>query len=275
MLFGERLREVRQKIGISLKQLSRLSEVSPSYLSVLENEPDRIPSVEILAKLLYGLRQGDLKKNKVMNGYVEIQDLLFDSENLSQDLMFQIKFITYFKNFINHKMSKKSETVKILEENLYENKVMFFKDGRYQTTQFPTFDLDWLLKQNQFEVYYTRKYITNPDVLDNDDDSRANYNTLTDEDKLIIREIIKAYIKNKYETISKPKEYFTNQINKNSEKNKNELMKIVRNRSEKFNDKTYEEILELIEEEENLEEFSNAKIFDFLLKEDNNLHDED
>ncbi len=249
MLFGEALRDLRTKADISLKQLSRLATVSPSYLSVLENEPNRVPSKEILAKLMYGLRQGDITNKNVLNGYVEIHEVLLNTDNLIESKFNELAFMNYFQQFITEKLTEKTEFLQELDTNSFENKIIFFKNGRYQTTQFPSFDLDWLLKQNQFEVFYGRKFITNPEFLKSHDDSRINYNTLTDEDKKMIREIIKVYISNKYESIPDPKEFFNKQSALSEENIRANLKKKVVARQKKFNDKTYFEILKLLEQD--------------------------
>ncbi|WP_394237371.1 helix-turn-helix domain-containing protein [Niallia oryzisoli] len=53
--FGEKLRLLRKEKGLSLRKLSELAGVAPSYLSQVETGKRRIPKVEMLEKIACGL----------------------------------------------------------------------------------------------------------------------------------------------------------------------------------------------------------------------------
>ncbi len=53
---GKKIKELRIKIGISLTELSKISGVSKSYLSLIERGKQKNPSIEVLEKLAKALR---------------------------------------------------------------------------------------------------------------------------------------------------------------------------------------------------------------------------
>lgn len=53
--FGQRLRNLRKKRGLSLDDLAAKAGVSRAYLWKLEKKPDSNPSLELIAKLAEGL----------------------------------------------------------------------------------------------------------------------------------------------------------------------------------------------------------------------------
>ena len=52
---GKRIRAVRQQRGMSLRDLARRSGVSKAYLSQLENNPDRKPSIDVVVRIASAL----------------------------------------------------------------------------------------------------------------------------------------------------------------------------------------------------------------------------
>lgn len=55
MSIGKKLREIRRSKGFTMKELSKKSKVSQSYISDLENEKNNKPSIDILNKLAKAL----------------------------------------------------------------------------------------------------------------------------------------------------------------------------------------------------------------------------
>ena len=88
--FGETLREIREKSGISMRGLAEAVDMDPAYLSRLENSKSGIPKPETVEKLAQGLcdqqnldtRQCDHLKRQLL---VEAGHLL-DQEELIDDL---------------------------------------------------------------------------------------------------------------------------------------------------------------------------------------------
>ncbi|ADU51366.1 transcriptional regulator, XRE family [Thermaerobacter marianensis DSM 12885] len=55
MEVGKRIRDLRRQRGISLRDLARRSGVSKAYLSQLENDPARKPSVDVILRIATAL----------------------------------------------------------------------------------------------------------------------------------------------------------------------------------------------------------------------------
>ena len=58
MEVGKRIRDLRRQRGISLRDLARRSGVSKAYLSQLENDPARKPSVDVVLRIAAALGVG-------------------------------------------------------------------------------------------------------------------------------------------------------------------------------------------------------------------------
>ena len=58
MGFGQKVREIRKQRGLSLNDLERLTGVNKGYLSQLENEHQRNPSVHIAKRIAEALGLG-------------------------------------------------------------------------------------------------------------------------------------------------------------------------------------------------------------------------
>lgn len=54
-MFGKNIRKIREKKGYGINELSRISGVNASYISALERDEKKNPSVEILTKLANSL----------------------------------------------------------------------------------------------------------------------------------------------------------------------------------------------------------------------------
>ena len=112
MSLGKKLKDAREHLPMTLRQVEDATGVSNAYLSQLENEKIQKPSANILYKLstLYGISLNSLlaaagiiesatdspetKENEVVN------NIAFYSENLSNDEKNQV--LEYIK-FLRHK----------------------------------------------------------------------------------------------------------------------------------------------------------------------------
>lgn len=105
---GHFLRCVREQLGYSIYDVNKLCNISPSYLSLMENGK-RKPSAIILKKLapIYTLNYIDLyekagyldlaESERLSHKTVSIDD--FDTEELDEDDIEEIKrFIEFVKN---------------------------------------------------------------------------------------------------------------------------------------------------------------------------------
>lgn len=82
MGFGQRVREIRKRLGLSLNDLERRTGVNKGYLSQLEREAQKNPSVHIAKRIADAL---DLGLDELL-GHDDPQRLGSDSKQLSPAL---------------------------------------------------------------------------------------------------------------------------------------------------------------------------------------------
>lgn len=94
-MIGERLRELRQEKGYSISELAELAGVSKSYLSYIERDVQKNPSVQFLRKIASTLE-------------AEVEDLLgAPSDIQSNNFVFDDEWSSLLNKAIKEGMSKK------------------------------------------------------------------------------------------------------------------------------------------------------------------------
>lgn len=171
------LKQERKKKGFSLRGLAKSSNMSQAYLSQLENGSSTRPTKEKLLAISYSLDP---------QGYENIFSKLVNATNLEiQDPEKE------FKNYANSKVVDIDLTK--LTNKLRINK----KDKSVIELDVPSFDIEWLLNQDIFEVYLgvTDSFVTNAEgkfkeeVLVLSDDEKAQlYDSVAEVKKSIIDE---------------------------------------------------------------------------------------
>jgi XRE family transcriptional regulator of biofilm formation len=105
-LDGNRIREIREKKGLSLNKLSKITGISKSYLSFIERSKQTNPSITIVKKIAdaLGITMNELLVElKIRNNYsidekihklvLELSKLEIDEEELIQfkSLLYSLK----------------------------------------------------------------------------------------------------------------------------------------------------------------------------------------
>lgn len=218
MLFGNTLRELRTQANISINELGKVAEISPSYISKLENNPEKIPSKEMIIKIAYAIRRLDKSEQKISDGYMEILEKLLKSENLNFDTKERVTI--FYKDFPDYLKERNNKTTRLITKRLdddFNNRFAISrKNGNVNYLDMPYFDLEWLLSQEKFYLMYGRNLMINEEIV-KEHDKYEFHNILNLEDITIIREIIKAYFTSKYEPIINSREIFEHEIRKKSE----------------------------------------------------------
>lgn len=121
--FGTYIKRLRNKRGMTIRQLELYSGVSNSYLSQLENGKRGIPSPDIIKKLSTGLRV-DYEELMIKAGYMEEHEGVTKRERIinkiaaefsDADLMFEdmesltAEQLQEVYNFIKFKKEQKKE----------------------------------------------------------------------------------------------------------------------------------------------------------------------
>lgn len=174
MDFGTLLRSKRKEYNKNMSQLSGAIGLSQPYLSQIERGERNPPSKEVIEKIADFLHPGNAL--------------------LAANLL---KAAGYYSD---------DEVEKILGEEFVQPVKMFteaFKEGSVQIQKAngiprpinqPYFNLEWLLTQDKYEVMYGFNY----DITGTYDSGGTFHNRLSEEDIRIIRDMIHAYISNRY-----------------------------------------------------------------------------
>lgn len=207
MKFGEMLRKVRTEYGLSINKLGYYSNVTPTYISRLENQHDKLPSEDMINKIIIGLGKYKMEKGEKIDP-VDLLKYFYEAENMPKsDKSFDELALLLLKSY-TLELNTVLGYVSKLEKIIYENKIMLPKGkSKGEELDDPIFDLNWLLTQNRYEVFYGRDYLLN-DKHKSENEDKFYYNTITDIDKVMINALIKAYFSTKYPKIKDPKKYF-------------------------------------------------------------------
>ncbi|WP_057510582.1 helix-turn-helix transcriptional regulator [Staphylococcus simulans] len=210
MKFGEHLKEERTGFHMSVKELSNLSGVSTAYISKLENGKRKFPSLETIFNLVIGFKKlneyrygnsyltGDINEgyiNDLLDRFVSSKDsniVLNDNQDIYKE------FNDYYKDHMD-KIAK--ENTRILSD-IYKNKVKLERGTtKKEVVDKPYFDLEWLLTQKEYEVFFGRNFILDDDYVGKKSYSEKDlyfYNILSEKDLSTIRQLIIVFLNNKY-----------------------------------------------------------------------------
>lgn len=190
------MKKQRKLRDVTLSDLERAVEVTASYLSQVENG-NKLPSKEVLFKIAHwlGVHSGNNFEEELIYVYAEYKNI--DNNELMEE------FQTFIKDYLDEKM----KPMKKMADDWGNNKIQVTKNTLdAKRIDKPYFDLKWLLTQKEYEVFYGREYdIQGTQWVGKDIMDKMLFNRLNDEDIKIIREMIEAYISNRYKKIYKKK----------------------------------------------------------------------
>ncbi|MDU0429282.1 hypothetical protein QVA60_02125 [Staphylococcus chromogenes] len=205
MKFGNLLSECLEKYKISNNQFAKKSDLSTSYINKLINNPELVPLEKSFKKLALGLYKIGATEEELTK-FIKIVAAddrfkkLIDERNKKN--YYDIKFDSYemyliaeINNVIDSYVMPKIDSKGILETLFLENRIAIDKDNQIIFLSdigdsLPLLDLEWLLKQKKFHVYYGNELMMN---------NAPFPNVLSEEDKKVIYEIVNAYLSTKYE----------------------------------------------------------------------------
>lgn len=213
--FGEVLKSQRNFAKLSVNQLANLSNISNTYISKLENLKRGYPTYEVVLSLASGFRKDMSRKEEMADVVVDLSIHTLEEflkcedspyKDLSEDIYYK-DFMDFYVNMIEKELNSLSKE----KENIFKNKVMLrTKTEEFEVTNLPYFDLDWLLSQNEFELFYGREFdfklLRDKQMLSKKE--MYFYNSINENDKKFLKEILNLYINNKYTKIINPLEFY-------------------------------------------------------------------
>lgn len=213
MKFGEKLKEIREFKKMSLNKLAKEADISPSYISKLENNPNKTPSDEMLFKITHGLCAPIDKDmdHTMTSGDILEEFYLTDNYELNEKEI-SVKLFEFLE-FTKDVLTKATNNIINMEQTIYENRLKINKNTlNSEVTDYPYFDLKWLLSQNKFKVYYGRQHLIK-DISNLSGKERLDYNELSKHDLNTISAIIEAYIGSNYKKLKEQDKTFETLFN--------------------------------------------------------------
>lgn len=226
MKFNEKLNDLREYLGISINKLGEVAGVSPTYISRIQNNSDKMPSKKIFLKITSAFMEKMLSSDgkdetleKLFKSYV--QSFITEDENLTEVQYEELqKLYKEMEEYFKNEMSEKVKRFINVKEDYYKNliilendnyNVQFFKDTDLNILKDkPIFDLKWLLSQDKYCLFYGRGRV----LKTHNGEIHADYNVISKKDKEVIASLIDAYFKANYMGLGNPKEFFDNIFNK-------------------------------------------------------------
>ncbi|MBY6180496.1 helix-turn-helix domain-containing protein [Staphylococcus haemolyticus] len=229
MNFGEVLNKYREELSLSVNKLGELADVSPTYISRIQNNSEKVPSKKVTFKLMKVLFLQSVEKEweeiNVLDDFIIaylFKGIKNHSELNKDELEDYRKLLEEFFEFLKTTSDKEITELYNMSNKIYENKIIMKDDLSFDTTDDkekltkylldkPIFDLEWYLTQNEFEILAPRNIITKNDYTDID------YNVITEKDKEIICNLVFAFLTTKYKkTYKKNSKEFFRKIFENS-----------------------------------------------------------
>lgn len=204
MQFGELMEKYRVQTNLSLNKLADLAGVSPGYISKLKNNTSLIPSEEVVFKIAMAFQNNGLKDKeaeKLIYMLLDDPKYIKKVENLdtviSDEIDEQLVLLRY-TSFLQDEIDKLKNTRYRLEKLFLENKIISKKKSSDVTLivdeqlNYPVFDIEWIFKQEKYELFYGREFHINDGQF---------YNVIDTSDKKMISNLIRTYFKSKYEKV--------------------------------------------------------------------------
>lgn len=192
---GDYFKELRSELDLTLEELSNMIGLSKSYINQIEKN-ERTPSKKKLFEILFYFNEyQELEPPLPVD---EIFTLFANQKKLDYDLLAE-EYRGYVNDF-KSEIEKKNEKFNARIENIVSNRIEYptDHDKKLRELDKPYYDLEWLLSQKDFHLFYGRDFHTDNKQIHTDSLDAFTYSKLSEEDKKMIKSIIEAIFSNKY-----------------------------------------------------------------------------
>jgi len=192
---GDYFKELRSDLDLTLEELSNMIGLSKSYINQIEKN-ERTPSKKKLIEILFYFNEyQELEPPLPVD---EIFTLFANQKKLDYDLLVE-EYRGYVNDF-KSEIEKKNEKFNARIENIVSNRIEYptDHDKKLRELDKPYYDLEWLLSQKDFHLFYGRDFHTDNKQIHTDSLDAFTYSKLSEEDKKMIKSIIEAIFSNKY-----------------------------------------------------------------------------
>ncbi|MFT0636505.1 helix-turn-helix domain-containing protein [Staphylococcus ureilyticus] len=198
---GDYYRELRSYLKMTLEDFSYNVGLSKSYINQIEKN-ERIPSKNKLFQMLcyfneFQKLEPQLPTDDILHSFSNQKKL--DESRLKKDYE---KYVKEFKENLKQHEANIGAQIR----NIDTNKIAYPTDHNKKIEELdkPYFDLEWLLTQKEFHVFYGNKFYTDKNKIHTDSVDELTYNKLNDDDKKMIKNIIENIFETKYDQYIKP-----------------------------------------------------------------------
>lgn len=216
MRFGEVLNRYRERANLSINQLGRYADITPTYISRMQNSPDKLPSQKVLFKIASVLNVNEEAHDPIY--LLELFESYAEGKGLTEK---ELKKLTLeFNEYINEQVRRKKDKYSVVKDLIYKNLVVLDTDDVRSLSSInylsnaevlsniskePVFDLKWLLNQKKYSVLYGRD-------ISFTDEKDIFYNVIPKDDLKMISKIIETYLSTKYSVQKDSRAYFEHQF---------------------------------------------------------------
>ena len=192
---GSLLKSLRIDLKATIYEIAEMINVSNTYISQIENDK-KIPSNIVFFRYLYRFKihfNRDTNFKDISDNHIGKRLLILyaNKKKKSVEKLF-LQYLSFSKSAHLNDLKTYNKTS--------SNNIALHKWSHDKTEiERPYFDLEWLITQKDFEVFYGQKYDIQNSVNEKNKGKELRfYNRLNDEDLKIIHGMIEAYISNRY-----------------------------------------------------------------------------
>lgn len=192
---GDYFKKLRKDLDMTLEDFAYSVELSKSYINQIEKN-ERIPSKNTLFSIIcyfnvFQKIKPQLPDNEILDVFSELKGL--DKTKTRRE------YWGYVERFLRNLQDRQKElgySIDSLDNNRLEYPTDHSKP--IKELEKPYFDLEWLLSQNEFHVFWGNKFFTDKNQIHTDPTDEITYSKLNDDDKKMIKEIVESIFKTKY-----------------------------------------------------------------------------
>ncbi|CCI58493.1 helix-turn-helix domain-containing protein [Staphylococcus equorum] len=198
---GDYIRKLRKDLGMTLEDFSRAISLSKSYINQIEKN-ERTPSKQKLFEIICYFNEFQKIDPQLPTDEIIIAFSDYKQVDYKKLLLEYNDFVEGFHTRLKEHEKNSGVSVDNIDSNKFEYPTDHGKN--LKELDKPYFDLEWLLSQNEFHVFYGKKYITDTNQIHTDSFDSLTYNKLNDDDKKMIKNVIESIFDNKYQKYKAP-----------------------------------------------------------------------
>src|SRR5699024_3520692 len=192
---GDYIKQLRKDLDMTLEEFSEILGLSKSYINQIEKN-ERTPAKQKIFEILFYFNE--YQEIDPPLPAKEILEIFSSYKRLDKDILNK-EYEDYVKEFYE-RLNKKAEKYNARLDYIECNKIQYPTNHERDLIELdkPYFDLEWLLTQDEFHVFYGKKYHTDTKQVHTDSLDKLSYNKISEDDKKMLKKVIDSIFENKY-----------------------------------------------------------------------------